>query len=192
MQTFQELGGGGGGSCHICSLQPWNRRAGRRGRTHTLFLSTPGENVARRSSRCLQVIVDPPPPPIRHPASALRPTHPPTASPPLSDRRTHAQTLQASARPPRQRGLHRPHLQRLRRWATGKKVLLSRPVSLPTTGRPVHHVPSPYLGPEVPGACWSSPHCSQLEGAHLQRARSSGAPPRPHGYLPSGKAGASR
>ncbi|XP_048644169.1 uncharacterized protein LOC125612035 [Marmota marmota marmota] len=111
--------------------------------------------------------------------AALRPTHPPTASPSawLSDGQTQAHTLPASARQPRQRGLSNLCPRPLRRRATGeKKVLLSRSVSLRTTSRPVLRPPSPYLGPGAKGARRSGLQCSQLEGALFGRPAPSARP----------------
>ena len=143
---------------------------------------------------CFQVSIGPPPPPIHHPPAALRPTHPPTASPRLCCRQTHAHTLQASARPPRQRGLHspRPLPPLLRCGPLGKKVLFSRPLSLPTAGRAVHQPPSPYLVPRPRGRAGPVRTAASLKEPLSNRSAPLPPFPAPHGCWPSGKAGSSR
>ena len=111
---------------------------------------------------CLQVSVSPSPPRTHLPPAALLPTHPPTASPQLGDQQTHAHTLRASARPPRQRGLHSPRPPPLRRGPLGKKSS-TQPTVEPTDRRPTC-APSPFSLPGSRGP-WSAPVRSTLQPA---------------------------
>lgn len=91
-------GVGGGESCHICSLPPWNRRAGGRGRTRALLFSLPRENISRLSPSLCQ------PSPSAHPSpSGSSITHPPSHGIPSArrptDARTHPPSVGASAAP---------------------------------------------------------------------------------------------
>lgn len=172
LQTLQE-------SCHICSLPPlestcWKARA-----PHTPSCSACPEKIY------LDVVgtvsESPSAHPLRPSITLLQLCDPPTLPRhtlgSATDRRMHTRSQRPRAGSARggstvcARGCGSGQL--------GKKVLLSRPVNVPTTSGRVHQSRSPYLGPEAPGARWSGPHCSQLEGAPLQPASSHSAPPRP-------------
>lgn len=116
------------------------------------------------------------------------PTHPPTAFPLLgsaTERRKHTPSQRLSATP--EGAPQSAPATGVARGNWGKKVLLGRPLSLPTTRRPVLQILSSYLSPGVLGVHWFRVHFSGLEAALSGQPAPLLPLPSPTGVCPAAK-----